>query len=263
MESRAEWRSFSFEENNKMRRTGSSASLAYHDMGLATIIGKTDRDSSGHQIDASMKSVIHRLRTWDFRTRTSSPTDRNLIQAFTELDKLKDKLSLSDAIIEKIAYIYRKAREKKMIRGRSIYSMLAAAIYLVCREMEAPRSLKDIAEIMNVRRKDVSRGYRLLLIELDIKVPLADPTKCIVKIANKVKASEKSKRRAIEIMNDLIKREISAGKLPMALAGTVLYISCLNNGENKTQKDIAEAAGVTDVTLRNRFNDLKSKLQLN
>lgn len=262
METRAEWRSFSFEENNKMRRTGSSASLAYHDMGLATIIGKTDRDSSGHQIEASMRSAIHRLRTWDFRTQASSPTDRNLIQVFTELGKLKDKLSLSDAIIEKTAYIYRKAREKKMIRGRSIYSMLAAAIYLACREMEAPRSLNDIAEVTNVRRKDVSRGYRLL-IELGIEVPSIDPMKCIAKIANKAKASEKSKRRAIEIMNDLIKKEISAGKLPMGLAASVLYISCLNNGENKTQKDIADAAGATEVTLRNRLIDLRSKLQLN
>ena len=66
----------------------------------------------------------------------------------------------------------------------------------------------------------------------------------------------------MKTMGEIVQRRISAGKLPMGLAATVLYISCLKNGENKTQKDIAEAAGVTEVTLRNRFNDLKTQLDL-
>jgi transcription initiation factor TFIIB len=262
VESRAEWRTFDSEKNDRVR-TGSPASLAYHDMGLATVIGKANKDSSGRQLAASMQSSFHRLRTWDFRTQAHSPSDRNLMQAFNELGRLKDKLGLSDAIIEKTAYIYRKAQEKNLIRGRSTSSILAAAIYLACREMEASRTLRDIAQVTNVKRKDVSRSYRLLVIELDIKVPLADPIKCISKIANKAKLSEKSKRMAIETMNALTKQEISAGKLPMGLAATVLYISCLSNGENITQKDIADASGVTEVTIRNRFKDLKARLQLN
>jgi len=260
-ESRAEWRIFDSESNDRSR-VGSPTSLAYHDMGLATVIGKANKDSSGRQLDASMNSTIQRLRTWDFRTKVHSPTHRNLMKAFSELGKLKDKLGLSDAIMEKTAYVYRKAQEKKLIRGRSSSSMLAAAIYTVCRELGASRTLRNVADATDVKRKDISRSYRLLVLELDLRVPLVDPMKCIAKIANEAKLSEKTKRMAMDTMNDLIGKEISAGKLPMGLAATVLYMACLANNESKTQKDIADAAGVTEVTIRNRFKDLKTRLAL-
>jgi transcription initiation factor TFIIB len=231
-------------------------------MGLATVIGKNNNDSSGRKLDASMHSTMQRLRTWDFRTRARTSTDRNLIQAFSELGRLKDKLGLSDAIIEKTAYIYRKAQEKRMIRGRSTSSILAAAVYIACREMGASRTLREVAETTDVKRKVISRSYRLLIHELGIIVPLVDPMKCIAKIANKAKLSEKTKRMAIDAMNDLTEKKISAGKAPMGLAATVLYLSCLRNGENVTQKNIAEAAGVTEVTIRNRVKDLRARLDL-
>jgi len=179
------------------------------------------------------------------------------MRAFRELERLKDKLGLSDAIVQKTAYIYRKAQDRRLIRGRSTSSILAAAIYIACREMGAQRTLGDVTKIADVKRKDLSRSYRLLIRELDIKVPLADPMKCIIKIANRAKLSEKTRRMAMSIMNELVQKEISAGKDPMGLAATVLYLSCLTNGEAITQREIAEAAGVTEVTVRNRFYDLK------
>ncbi len=260
-ESRAEWRTFDSETSDRVR-VGAPTSLAQHDMGLATVIGKNNNDSSGRKLDASMHSTMQRLRTWDFRTRARTSTDRNLIQAFSELGRLKDKLGLSDAIIEKTAYIYRKAQEKRMIRGRSTSSILAAAVYIACREMGASRTLREVAETTDVKRKVISRSYRLLIHELGIIVPLVDPMKCIAKIANKAKLSEKTKRMAIDAMNDLTEKKISAGKAPMGLAATVLYLSCLRNGENVTQKNIAEAAGVTEVTIRNRVKDLRARLDL-
>jgi transcription initiation factor TFIIB len=231
-------------------------------MGLSTMIGRENKDSCGRRLDPSVSTTIQRLRTWDFRTKAKSGTHRGLIRAFNELGGLKDKLGLSDSIMEKTAYMYRKAQEKSLVRGRSTSSILAAAIYASCREMGASRTLKDIAAGTNVKRKDISRSYRLLVLELDIKVPLVDPMKCIVKIANQAGISEKTKRVAMNIMNDLVKIEISAGKLPMGLAATVLYMACMKNGENKTQKDISDAAGVTEVTMRNRIKDLKSRLDL-
>lgn len=260
-ESRAEWRTFDSEASSRVR-VGAPTSLAYHDMGLATVIGKNSNDSSGRKLDASMHSTMQRLRTWDFRTQAHTSADRNLIQAFSELGRLKDKLGLSDAIIEKTAYIYRKAQEKGMIRGRSTSSILAAAIYIACREMGASRTLRDVAETTDVKRKVISRSYRLLIHELGIMVPSVDPMKCIAKIANNAKLSEKTKRMAIDTMNDLTEKKISAGKAPMGLAATVLYLSCLRNGENVTQKNIAEAAGVTEVTIRNRVKDLRARLDL-
>ena len=124
-----EWRAFSKEEKDDRSRTGVPASLAMHDMGLATVIGVEDRDASGRSLPASMKAAIERLRTWDGRSQVHEPVDRNLRQAFSELDRLADKLNLSDAVIEKAAYIYRKALERGLVRGRSISALIAASLY--------------------------------------------------------------------------------------------------------------------------------------
>jgi len=128
--------------------------------------------------------------------------------------------------------------------------------------MGAHRTLDDIATASNVKRKEVSKNFRALHTCLDLKIPQHDPMKCIAKVANLVKLSEKTKRQAAEIMSNVMKEEISAGKDPMGLAASILYLSSIKTGEVVTQMSIARAAGVTEVTVRNRSKDLKSKLQL-
>jgi transcription initiation factor TFIIB len=257
-----EWRAFSKEEKEDRSRTGIPSSLAMHDMGLATVIGSKDIDASGKSLSASMRATIERLRTWDSRSQVHEPVDRNLRQAFSELDRLADKLNVGDAVIERSAYIYRKALERGLVRGRSISALIAAALYAACRDTETPRTLKDVSAVSNIRKKDIARCYRLLLREMEMKMPVLDPVKCVSRIASKAKLSEKTKRRALEILKKAEESKISAGKDPMGLAAAALYVACVLEGENKTQKDIAEAAGVTEVTIRNRYKGLKSTLKL-
>jgi transcription initiation factor TFIIB len=252
------------QRNDRSRTRGTLSSLASHDMGLATIIGWTEKDSTGNKLDLQTLSTMKRLRTWNFRIQGHTSTNKNLKHAFNELSILKDKLALSSATVEKSAYIYRKAQERRLARGRSISAIIGSAVYIACRELQIPKSLRDIAAANNVELKVLSRSYRILISELDMKIPIIDPMKCIFKVANKTNLNEKTKRQAMDVMNNIIKKEISAGKHPMGLAATVLYISCLNTGVYIRQADIAHAAGITEVTLRNRIKDLKDKLpQLN
>jgi transcription initiation factor TFIIB len=123
------------------------------------------------------------------------------------------------------------------------------------------RTLKDIAETSNVKRKDLARMYRLVVLELDLKIPMIDLMKCIARVASRSGLSEKTKRHAMNIMYDVVKSGMSAGKDPMGLAASVLYMATLETGESRTQTDIAEAAGVTEVTVRNRYKNLKSRLE--
>ena len=191
-----EWRTFSTDETKVAARTGLPESLARHDMGLSTIIGRTDRDASGNKLDPAMRARMNRLATWDMRSQLHTPRDRSLKHAFFQLDVLTDKLGLSDGIVEKTAYIYRKAQSGKLTRGRTVSGVLAAAIYIACREMGAHRSLDDIATACNVKRKELSKDFRVLHTRLDLRIPQQDPMKCIAKVANKVKLSEKTKRQA-------------------------------------------------------------------
>jgi len=261
-----EWRTFAKVavggEGNDENRTGMPFSLARSDMGLSTIIGRTNKDAKGSKINSSMLSAIERLRTWDSRTQVYTSTDKNLTQAFAQLYTLKDKLGLPSAVIEKTAYIYRKAQENRLVLGRSISAVLVAAIYTACREMGIPRTLNDIATKSNVKRKSVAKCYRQLLLGLDLKIPMVDPIKCITRIANKAEITEKTKHQAINLMNIVTEIEISAGKDPMGLAATVIYASCIRTGEIKTQKEIANAADITDMTLRTRLKDLKRHFDL-
>ena len=256
----AEWRSFANDETNRSR-VGAGTSLTMHDMGLSTIIGTQNKDSTGKPLTSAMKSSIERLRTWDSRTQAHSSAERNLRQALNDMDKLKDKLALSDAVIEKAAYIYRKAMEKKLVRGRSIQGLVAACLYASCRNTETPRTLNDIAKGINIRRKDVARCYRLIFRELELKMPVVDPVKGVSRIASIAKLTEKSKRKAVAILEKAKKLGIVSGKDPMGIAAAALYLACISTGEVKSQKDISIASGVTEVTIRNRCAGLRKMIQ--
>lgn len=259
---RPDSRTFGNEQDYNKIRLGPPTSIAYHDMGLSTstTIGRTDRDASGQKLDAATYSKMQRLRTWNLRTQLSKSSDRNFMIAFHKLYGLKDRLGLPDAVVEKAAYTYRKSQQRGLVRGRTIDSILGAAVYAACRELGVPKTLNEVAQASSIREKRISKAYRVLSFELGISVPILDPMKCIVKVANKVSLNEKTKRKAMAIMSQVTQKEISAGKDPMGLAATVIYMSCLGTGETKTQIDIAKAAGVTEVTVRNRFKDLKEKL---
>jgi len=256
VDSGPEWRSFTDDKTNKAR-TGAGTSLTMHDHGLATIINPINRDSVGKPLSYSMKKTLKRLRIWDSRSQVHDSVDRNLRYAFIELGKMKDKLALSDAVIEKTAYIYRKALDKKLVRGRSITALIAASLYAACRDTETPRTLNDITAAINIKRKELALSYRMLVKELDLKMPVVDSVQCVARIASKAGLSEKTKRYAVKILKKAKQNEISAGKDPMGMAASALYISALRMGMNCSQKIIAQAAGVTEVTVRNRCKGLK------
>ena len=260
VDQRAEWRSFGEDGGEDRARAGAPTSITYRDMGLSTLIGRSDRDASGRSFAQPMRSTMVRLRKWDSRSPAFGSQERNLSVALSELDKIGDKLGLSQAVKERAAYIYRKALERGLLRGRSIIGIAAASVYAACRDTETPRTLKDIAAVNNLDRKSVARDYRILLREMDLSMPVADAARNVHRIASEVGLSEKVVRRAIDVIRRTEEKEISAGKAPMGLAASALYLAGVIEGEVKTQKEIAEAAGVTEVTVRNRYKGLRADL---
>jgi len=254
-----EWRSFVNDGVDKSR-VGAGTSITIHDMGLSTIIGTANKDATGKPLSSSMKKSIDRLRTWDSRSQANSSLERNLRQALNEMSKLKDKLSLTDRVFEKAAYIYRKANEKKLVKGRSIHGVVAACVYAACRDTETPRTLDDVADGMNIKRKNVARCYRMIFRELELKMPVADPINDIARIASRTGLGERTRRKAIKLLKKARKIGMVAGKDPMGLAAAALYLSCISDGGNTTQRDISNASGVTEVTIRNRCSGLKPLL---
>lgn len=257
-----EWRSFTDNELDRSR-AGQGTSLAFGTMRLSTIIGSTNKDFSGKPFSYDMRWLINRLRMWDSRSKNRKSREKNLYKVFFEFEKLKDKIAVSDAIIENAALLYRSAMEKGLTRGRNALAIVASCLYVACRESEMPRTLDEIAIAINAKRTDISASFRLLVNELALKLPTVDLSQYVVRIANNVDASERVKRYAIEILRRAEQINITAGKDPMGLAAAAVYLAAMKIGERHSQSDIAEIAKTTTVTIRNRTIELRKKLQLN
>jgi len=197
-----------FDDHIDKRRTGDSVTLARHDMGLSTVINSKNKDAMGKPIATNMIKTIERLRMWDIRSH-NEPAQKNLRFAFGELVRMKDKLGLPESVVEKAAYLYRKALEKRLTRGRTISSIIAAALYMACRDAQTLRTINDFVSTTNIRKKQLTKCYRLLITELGMVLPAIDPVRCVSRIANNLNISEKTKRIAIEILKKAYQEKIS------------------------------------------------------
>ncbi|HXV46824.1 MAG TPA: TFIIB-type zinc ribbon-containing protein [Nitrososphaera sp.] len=252
-----EWRSYSGEDIESKSRIGLPSSLAFHDMGLSTFISYSNVDANGVAISAEQRSKVQRMRRWNKISSNNRSYHRNLKNAFAILSIIKDKLSLSDTLIEKAAYNYRKALDKKIIKGRSIRALIVASVYSSCRDLAVPRTLEEISVAANTDAIFAGKCYRLLVQNLELRLPVIDSNKYLARIANKAKVSEKTYRAALDMLSTIKGDPISHGKDPNALAVAVLYAACLNEGENVSQAQVAVAGDISIVTLRKRFQDVR------
>jgi transcription initiation factor TFIIB len=232
-------------------------SLASHDRNLSTIIPFSRVDAKGMAIKGEQYTNIQKLRHWNKVSDTNRSYHRNLRKAFAILIRIKDRLSLSDPIVEKSAYYYRKILDMKLVKGRSIRGFVTASVYTACREMGVPRTLGEVAEVSNGDKVFAGKCYRLLAKRLKIRLPSMDPSYSLNRMANKAGISQKILRRAIGMMTILKDDTVSFGKDPNALAIAVLYGACLEKGEKISQSQITKAGNISIVTLRKRFLDVK------
>ena len=250
---------YSSENFMKMARTGPASTLTMNDRGLSTVIG-TNKDSTGKALSSKTKYEFNRLRTWDQRSKSRKTA--SLSKAFTLLHGMKTKLGISDNVVENAAYIYRKAVNAKLTRGRTMASLISASLYAACRENNIPRTLDDIAKAGNIERRILSRDLRTIIKKLELNLNQYDTSSFISKISNNMNLRERTKRDAFKILDLCEKEQITAGKHPVAQAAASLYISCIMNGEKISQKKFAIESGVSDVTIRNRAALIKKTLKL-
>ena len=240
-------------------RTGSRSTLTMHDRGLSTVIDSKNKDASGKPIFGQMKNTMGRLRLWDSHSKSRS-SDRSLRSALLILDTVKTKLDISDSVAERAAYFYRKAVSKKLTRGRNINGLILSAIYAACREANVPRTLQDVADAGNINTKFLSRHFRLLVRELDLRLESFAPSDFVSKLASVSGLSQKTSRDALDLLHRAEEKGITAGKNPIALAAATLYLSALINAEEKSQQSISDSCGISSVTVRNISTLLKKKL---
>jgi len=255
-----EWRAFNAQEKEKRSRVGLPLSFAMSDKGLSTTIGNVYTETKT-KLSVARKYELLRMVKWHRRVVNSSK-HRNLTTAMTILDKYCDKLHLPFQVKELAALTYRKSLDKNLVKGRSINMIVAASIYIACRMTRTQRWLREISEVGNMELNELTKAYRLIITELDLDVPRSIAQNRVPKIASKVHISQRSQRAAINILREAEKIRITAGKNPTALAAAALYISCIQGEEKCTQKELARASGVTEVTIRNRYQSIVKDLEI-
>ncbi|MHA1906896.1 MAG: transcription initiation factor IIB [Candidatus Thorarchaeota archaeon] len=257
-----EWRSFTAEEYNARARTGSPANLMLPDKGLSTVIGWTNKDASGRSISGSRRAQIFRLRKWQRRSISSQTDRRNLSLALTDMNRIASQLGIPQDIKETASKVYRVALSKKLIRGKSISSMVAASLYIACRIHKVPRRLDEVTKEAGMDRYKLGKSVRHILRYTGIKLPVPSAIYLVPRISSEIGMSGNAVKEAISIITRAVKSGITAGKDPGGIAAAALYIAGVITENRFTQREIAEAACVTEVTIRNRYKELVLKLNL-
>lgn len=256
-----EWRAFDAEQREKRARAGAPTTFTIHDKGLSTTIDWHDRDVHGQRLPQSQKAQIYRLRKWQRRIRVSDATERNLAFALSEISKITNNLNLPRNVLETASVIYRKAVKGHLVRGRSIQGVSAAAIYVACRQCGVARTLEDISNASPIDKKEVGRNYRFLVKELNYFIKPVKPGKYVTKFCNQLTMLGNVEEIAHRILFAASELRLTSGRGPTGIAAAVSYIASILTGERKTQREIAEIAQVTEVTVRNRYKELVERLQ--
>ncbi len=252
----AKARSFTKQDYLSKSRTGMPSSLRLADKGLSTVIGSNSKDSSGKKLSVSAKQKYGRLKMWDTRIKSKSSSQRNLAKALIKIDSMREKLSLSDTVIEEAAYIFRKAHSQQLSKGRGITLLAASAVYAACRSSGVPRNLTEISQKANVSRKSLSRMYRDLSETLELKYEPFVPEKFISKLSTKLGISERIKRDALKILQKAKDAGLFVGKRPTGLAAAALYLACARSKNPISQKQISDASKISTPTIRACYKEL-------
>ncbi len=255
-----EWRAFDSAQNEQRARTGAPMTMMIHDKGLSTEIGWKNKDSYGKSIPTRNRAQMYRLRKWQRRIRVSNATERNLAFALSEMERMSSGIGLPRNVRESAALIYRGAVNKNLIRGRSIEGVVAASIYAACRQCNVPRTLDEISAASRVNRKEIGRTYRFMARELQMKLNPTSPQDYISRFCSELKLSGETQSRTLEILKEADERELISGRGPTGVAAAAIYIASILTGERRTQREVADVAGVTEVTIRNRYKELSAKL---
>jgi transcription initiation factor TFIIB len=240
-------------------RVGAKISLKMSDMGLSTIIEAKDRDVTGKPLSLQNRRMFYRLRMWDRNSR-SAITSKSFQKAFTLLDAMSSKLGLPESVVEETAYLFRKIAARKILAGRSTSAMLSATIYATCRITGTPRTLQDVADAGNIKKKALQRTYRFLAKELDISPEAYSPSEFVTRISKGLTLSEKTQRLAFKILDLCAKKQVSTSKNPMAMAAAAIHLASTINIERVTQSKISKISGISAVTIRERKKEIVKKI---
>lgn len=250
-----EWRAFNHSERQSKSRVGAPTTQTMHEKGLTTKIGWQNKDASGRSLTAEKRTQMNRLRKWQKRARTKDASERNLQFALSETDRMASALGVPRSVREVASVIYRRALNDDLIRGRSIEGVATGTLYAACRKEGIPRSLEEVAQVSRVERKEIGRTYRYIARALELGMRPVEPQQYVPRFCSQLNLSEEVQAKATDVIETSTAKGLLSGKSPTGYAAAAIYAAALLCNEKKTQREVADVAQVTTVTIRNRYQE--------
>jgi transcription initiation factor TFIIB len=254
----SEWRASDEVERAERKRTGPPLTPARHDRGLSSEIGFDRTDANGTPLSGQKNGQLARLRREDRRGRWDSKARQNLAHGLSDVRRMSGALDLPRSLRDQACQIFRIAAGQGLMIGRSIEAMTAASVYAACRCAGIPRPLAEITAVAAVPHDRVQNAYAVLNRELRLPAMTIGPAEYIPRLASELDISPATRRRAVDLARVLIAAGATSGCKPAGIAAACLYQAGLEEGERVTQCTLAEAAGITPVTLRTRWRRLQT-----
>ncbi|KAF8037217.1 hypothetical protein BT93_B0200 [Corymbia citriodora subsp. variegata] len=247
----SEWRTFANESNdNDPVRVGGPYNPLLTDGGLSTVISKPN-GSSGEFLNSS-------LGKW--QGRGANP-DRNLIQAFKSIAIMSDRLGLVTTIKDRANEIYKKVEDQKPLKGRNLDAILAACLYIACRQENKPRTVKEICSVANgATKKEIGRAKEFIVKLLEgemgqsVEMGAIHAADYMRRFCSNLGMTNQEVKAAQEVV--LKSEELDIRRSPISIAAAVIFIITQLSNDKKPLKDISVATRVAEGTIKNSYKDL-------
>ena len=172
------------------------------------------------------------------------------------LHRYADDLGIGDETESCACEIYESAIKNVSIRDMDGGLIIATCLYIACRKNKEAYDLRDIADVAGIGPERLSRAFRLITRQLNISLEPVSPLIYIPRICDDLNLSDKAQSKAVEITENAIGKGTALGKNSKGVAAAAIYLACESVGEKIEKRRIADIAGVTEITINLRCNDM-------
>lgn len=241
----SEWRTFSSEKGGEDKsRVGASENTLLGSSDLSTIIGPGTGKAS---FDANGTAIYN-------NRRTVNSSDRTLINSFRTIAEMSDRINLPRNIVDRANALFKVVHDGKSLKGRANDAIAAACLYIACRQEGVPRTFKEIVAVSTISKKEIGRCFKLILkAHEDTNVELITTGDFMSRFCGLLDVSREVQKAATCIAKKASDLDIAAGRSPISVAAAAIYMASQASVDKKSQREIADVAGVADVTIRQSY----------
>ena len=238
----SEWRTFSSDSGAEDKsRVGAAENTLLGSSDLSTMIGPGSRPGD---YSAAMQ----------YNTRRNvSSSDRTLLNAFRSIGSMADRINLTKTIVDRANNLFKMVHDGKNLKGRANEAVAAAVLYIACRQEGVPRTFKEIVAVSTVSKKEIGRCFKLILKAHDTSVELITTGDFMSRFCGTLSLSRDVQKAATGIAKKAVDLDIVPGRSPISVAAAAIYMASQASDDKRTQREIADIAGVADVTIRQSY----------